>query len=141
MQRLQRRAYLRVDVPACRIVRASYWIGGRAAEPAGTTVDCPVWSGQVTNISAGGFQLAADANAAEALEVGDTVGVRLIFGAGRESVYADAQYRHHERTLDGHVLMGFQFMGLDQTTEGRAALRIVSEAVNEFQRLAPRRDS
>jgi len=43
MQRLQRRAYLRADVPPNRVVRASFWLGGREAEPAGGSPDRPVW--------------------------------------------------------------------------------------------------
>lgn len=140
MQRLQRRAYLRVDVPANRIVRASFWLGGRAAEPAGATPEQPVWSGLVTNISAGGFQLVAENGAAQTIEPGFTVGVRLSFGAARDSVYADAQFRHAEPGPGGSDLLGFQFMGLDQTPEGRQSLRVISENVGEFQRAFPMRD-
>lgn len=134
MQRLQRRAYLRADVPPNRIVRASFWTGGKESEPSGSP-DCPVWSGHVVNISAGGFQLAAHTGAADGLEVGETVGVRLSFGAGRETVYADAQFRHLQED-NGEIQMGFQFLGLDQTDEGRQALRLISERVEEFQRSA-----
>lgn len=135
MQRLQRRAFLRADVPANRIVRVSFWLGGRDCEPAGTDSDHAVWSGQVLNISAGGFQLSAEPNAASALEEGDSVGLRVVFGAGGETVYADAQFRHVE-LRDGRALMGFQFIGLTETPAGRVALQLISAKVSEFQNAA-----
>lgn len=135
MQRLQRRAYMRVDIPPNRIVRASFWLGGRLDEPAGTTLQTPVWSGRVANLSAGGFQMIVGADSANALEVGDPAGVRLAFGAAGETVYADAQFRHAE--IDGEkAMLGFQFIGLGQTPEGCDALDMISAKVAEYHRLA-----
>jgi len=133
MQRLQRRAYIRADVPEGCIIRASFWLGGRLAEPAGTSPDRPVWSGQVTNISAGGFQVRTERDAAENIEVGEAVGVRLVFGAARRTVYADAQFRHSQAS-EGGALLGFQFVGLMQTPEGRDALGAISDGVRELSR-------
>lgn len=132
MQRLQRRAYNRVDVPPGRIVRAAFWPGGREAEPAGASAERPVWSGQVTNLSAGGFQLVAASESAEALETGEIVGVRVSFGAAEDAVFSDAQFRHVEIS-GGRATMGFQFLGLGQTAEGRDALARISAKVGEFQ--------
>ena len=134
MHRMQRRAFLRVDVPPSRLVRASFWLGGSAAEPSGTSVNAPVWSGRVTNLSAGGFQLLTQDRALESLEVGDTVGVHLMFGAGGENVSADAQFRHVDRLEEG-LMMGFQFLGLAQTPQGRKALHAISGKVGSFHRM------
>jgi len=137
MQRLQRRAYVRADVPANRVVRASFWLGGCDSEPAGATPEHPVFYGVVRNISAGGFQLETDAAYAENLEPGETVGMRLVFGTGGETIYADAQFRHAETTAN-KALMGFQFLGLTETPEGRVVLQVISAKVAEFQRAATR---
>lgn len=134
MQRLQRRAFQRADVPANRIVRASFWLGGREAEPSGTSPDRPVWFGSVTNLSAGGLQINTSGEAVEALETGYIVGLRLAFGTGRdENVYTDAQFRYAEASQDG-MLAGFQFVGMGQTPEGHRALQVISAKVAEFQR-------
>jgi len=135
MQRLQRRAYFRADVPANRVVRAAFWLGGREAEPQGTTLTLPVWSGRVTNLSAGGFQIVCGLESVAPLECGETVGVRIAFGAGDGTVYADAQFRHVCREND-EAVMGFQFLGLAQTNEGKDALRIISRKVSEYQQAA-----
>ena len=140
MQRLQRRAFYRADVPNGRIVRASFWPGGREAEPPRACSESPVFSGNVTNISAGGFQMRTSAEAADMLDTDFVVGVRLSFGAGREvTAYADAQFRHVEP--DGRkVLIGFQFVGLAQTPEGREALQLITNCVTEFHQAMSRSD-
>lgn len=133
MQRLQRRAFERADVPPGRIVRASFWLGGCDCEPTGAPDGVPVWSGRVANISAGGLQLLTDAEAAEAVEPGDIVGLHVVFGAGDDVVHADAQFRHAD-PADGQWRLGFQFLGLGQTRNGRHALQLISNRVSEFQR-------
>ena len=139
MQRLQRRAYVRAEVPENRVVRASFWLGGIQSEPAGTRPDRPVWSGRVVDISAGGFRFCTEGRACEYLEIDDIVGVRLVFGAGRETIFVDAQFRHAEATSAGpdqpenlKALLGFQFIGLSHSAEGREALKTISARVGEF---------
>jgi hypothetical protein len=135
MQRLQRRAYTRVDVPDNRIVRAACWLGSSREEPAAGSPTSPVWSGRVSNISAGGLQLVTDASASRDLDVGDDLGMRLTFGLGEQAVYVDAQVRYLE--LAGQqVVVGLQFVGLDHTAEGRETLSIISARIAEYQHLA-----
>ena len=135
MQRLQRRAYVRAVVPLNRIVRASFWLGGRNAEPTGGSPSTPVWSGRVVNISVGGFQLHVEAAAIQDVESGDTVGVRIVFGMGEQSIYADAEVRHAE-SVGSRAMIGFRFAGLDQTHEGRAAMQLIAAKVAEYERAA-----
>jgi c-di-GMP-binding flagellar brake protein YcgR len=135
MQRLQRRAYARAEVPPNRIVRASFWLGGCSAEPTGASPTTPVWSGRVINLSAGGFQLHTDAAAAGDVESGDAVGVRIVFGMGEQTVYSDAEVRHAELT-GTRAVVGFRFLGLDQTHEGREALQLIASKVSEYVRMA-----
>lgn len=141
MQRIQRRVFGRVDVPSNRIVRATFWLGGRDAEPMGGRTRWPLWYGRVANLSAGGFQLRSDYDVTQILEVGETVGVRLSFGAGAdETLFADARFRHVEPSPDG-ALLGFQFVGLDLTPQGRQALEVISARVGDFQRIEERSKS
>jgi c-di-GMP-binding flagellar brake protein YcgR len=138
VHRMQRRIFERVDVPPRHVVRASFWLGGVEAEPAGVTPEHPVWSGRVINLSAGGLQLSMADEAFCELEIGETVGVRVIFGAGDETVYADAQFRHLHREA-GEVKLGFQFVGLGQTAEGKQALELIGTRVADFHRELPQR--
>ena len=137
MQRIQRRAYFRADVPSNRIVRVSFWFGGCETEPSGTNPEQPVWSGKVEDISAGGFQVRVRRDVAIILDTGDMVGLRMTFGMSAETLFANAQFRHAIPTDKG-ALMGFQFIGLGQSPEGKNALRIVAAKVSEYQRLSLR---
>lgn len=133
MQRLQRRSFARVAVPAGKVVRVSFWTGGRDAEPTGPSDPREVFSGQVADLSAGGFQVVLSGAAPE-LMVGQPIGVRIGFGPGEASVYADAQFRHVEQLPDGTWSLGFQFVGLAHTEEGRDGLRLISRKMTEFAR-------
>lgn len=135
MQRLQRRSFTRVAVPAGRIVRASFWAGKKDSEPAGAG-DRPVWAGKVLDLSAGGFQMLLPEE--PTLNEGESVGVRLAFGPGETSIYCDAQFRHICRQDDGLWSLGFQFIGLAQTEEGREVLRHIGRKMSEFTRFASR---
>ena len=133
MQRLQRRAYLRADIPPGCIVRASFWLGCRQSEPMGASPDRPVWSGRLSNLSAGGFMLNTSDTSVDVLEEGDQVGVRLLFGAGQEAIYADASIRHVDVSgLDAEI--GFQFVGLEQSEEGKNVLATIGQKVVLFQK-------
>jgi c-di-GMP-binding flagellar brake protein YcgR len=142
MHRMQRRAFLRVDVPHNRVVRVAFWLGGQDAEPTKSNPDRPVWFGRVTNLSAGGFQASCDDEGPKLLESGETVGVRISFGAADQTVRADAQFRHLIESA-GKAHVGFQFVGLAQTSEGRRALQMIGSKAAQFHREttapAPRR--
>ena len=133
MKRLQRRAFTRAAVPAGRIVRASFWTGGLQAEPRRSSTETPVWSGKVVNISAGGVQVSCSGTVAETLDLGETVGMHVSFGVSEEAVSCDAQFRHVE-TVEGEELLGFQFVGLDQTPKGHEALQQISSWTAHFER-------
>ncbi len=135
MQKLRRRSFTRVNVPEGRIVRASFWSGGKECEPAGPSSEAPVWSGSVKDLSAGGFKVHICADRMPALEVGQTVGVRIAFGPGEESIYTDAQFRYCS-PRDGieRFAIGFQFVGLAHTEEGRTVLCTIARKMDEFSR-------
>jgi len=143
MQRLQRRAFKRADVPHDIIIRAAFWLGGQSAEPSGQADGQNVWTGVVGNISAGGFQMHCRDYSGPDLDVGEVVGVRLMFGVGGETCFADAQCRHFDVQKD-HVALGFQFVGLGHTRESRETLQLISRKVADLHRaeaLAERRAS
>ncbi len=133
MKRVQRRAFMRAAVPAGRIVRASFWTGGLQAEPHRSSIQTPVWSGRVVNISAGGMLVSCDPAVAQVLDPGETVGMHISFGVGEEAVSCDAQFRHLEATED-ETLVGFRFVGLDQTPQGEKAMQQISSWTARFKR-------
>ncbi len=115
-----RRMYPRLNLQI-GMARASFWPGGKEAEPQGVTPERPIWSGRVADISINGIQIQTSPFAAQFLEPGDVVGVRLLFSQNAEPIYLNAQYRHAAcgRNI---ASMGFQFAGLEQSVDGLEAL-------------------
>ncbi len=133
MQRVQRRAYNRVDVPRNRSILATFWHGGQDSDQSVR------WEGWVTNISAGGFQVRLPKQAAPELGVGDVVGVRIKVGQEFEPVLADVQFRQKIDDDRGVVMLGFQFVGLNESQRGRQTLERIGMIVRGFQRHSGRR--
>lgn len=135
MQRVQRRAYQRVQVPRNRSVLATFWHGGLAVLESGREPPL-TWEGWLTNISAGGFQVRLMTRGAPELEVGDLVGVRIDLGQDYEPLVCDAQFRQQVLDKGGVRLQGFQFLGLNESRRGQNVLRRIGRAVIQFQRYA-----
>lgn len=136
MQRIQRRAYNRVDVPRSRSVLATFWLGGHGNSPQGPAQAALLtWEGWVTNLSAGGFQVRAPRHAVPAMEEGDLSGVKLEIGNEYGLVEADVQLRHQAEDGKGGILLGYQFVGLNETAAGRQTLEILGRVVADFQRV------
>ncbi len=133
MERVDRRAYARGEVPAEADVTASFWPGGLDAEHAAGSPDVPDFAGRVTGLSAGGLQLLTDAGAADAVRVGDAVGTRIRFGDGGEPVAVEAQLRYARRTPEG-LVAGFQFVALALTPQGREVLELIAGKASGYRR-------
>ena len=71
------------------------------------------------------------------LKEGDNVGVRIAFDNGRESIYCDAQFRHGDTAVE-NLSLGFQFVGLAHTSEGRKILRTINNQMTHMMRLTKR---
>jgi len=139
MHRVERRLHARHDVSHDEVTRASFWLGGRDARPqeSEVNVEAPVWSGRVMNLSGGGLHVRASFEAAKYLEVGDIVGIHLMFGSEDQAAFLDAQLRHCQRDNE-MALMGFQFLEPDEPRKGDArALRLIREKIRARQKPQP----
>ena len=139
MQRIQRRAYQRVDVPRSRSILATFWHGESSAGEAPPARPALSWEGWVENISAGGFQTRLAGHGAPPMEEGEIVAVQIQLGQEFRPVTADARFRHQVGDQRGVVHQGFQFVGLNETDQGREIIRRIGQIVCEFQRHAPDR--
>lgn len=109
IERLERRAFARIDVPSHECIRACIWA---------TPTRQPAWSGSVTNLSAGGFQLRTNRTALDYFEVGDTVSADIWLSPESEPLSLDAYFRHG--TPDGQMaLLGMEFSSIYNRPEGR----------------------
>jgi len=139
MQRIQRRAYLRAEVPRNRSVLATFALGGPDGDAADAEPSRPTWDGWVTDISAGGFQVRLAGHGTPELDLGDLVTVSVQLGQEFAPIVAAAQFRQEHVDERNVVHHGFQFVGLNESEQGRRTLRRIGQVVCDFQRLAGRR--
>jgi hypothetical protein len=122
-------------VDATGKARVSFWPGGRAVEPKGLSAHRPVWSGSLVDISRQGFAVRTGWDSGQYLEVGDIIGARLLFEGHQVPVYANGQLRH--AFMEGNMgVLGFQFVGMEDTDEGRSALAFIGARVEEYAQRA-----
>jgi c-di-GMP-binding flagellar brake protein YcgR len=123
MERLERRAFDRVEIPSSQMVRATIWSGWRQK---------PVWSGSVTNMSSGGLQIRTARTAMNFFESGDMVNIAVCFGADAQPVAVEAHFRHG--TLDGTMcLAGMEFVMQNLSAAGQQAMAVITQRLAKLR--------
>lgn len=125
LERIERRAFQRVDVPSGCNVRARLWIG-QAQQPA--------WLGKVVNLSLGGLQVRTAVTARDYFEPGDVVNLAITFDQDDDPITLAAYFRSGANDGD-MALMGFEFIALDALPERTAAFDLIRKKVSEFKSL------
>ncbi len=129
LSQLQRRAYERAAPPKGTVIAVRFWIdAGDQRSPDAREVR----HGQLEDISAGGMRL----------KVADAVSVELertykaVFTShhGKPALILDAILRHREVVENGRASLGFQFVGLETSSEGLRTLDRLARLVSHFQR-------
>jgi len=130
LQRLQRRAYQRVSPPQSSIVTVQFWNVSTEGERDRTSRN--IRYGELKDLSAGGVRI--DAAEASGFNTGDTCECLFVPKPGAPPIILEAILRHQDDAGAGRLLLGFQFIGLETTTEGRELLTRLSRIVNDYSR-------
>lgn len=132
MQKLQRRMFYRVTVPASQPIFAGLWRGTHdSVMETGTRI-----GGQVIDLSAGGVRVRLLENQAVPFQVGEALKIELRQrkdNVAGESIRADAIYRHTANDEFG-VTVGLQLVGLTETAKGRATFNQLGQIIAAFQK-------
>lgn len=134
VSQLQRRAYERAVPSHGTVVAVRFWMEGEG-QPVPESRD--VRHGQLEDISAGGMRLKVADTAA--VEIERTYKIVFSPRAGKPALVLDALLRHKEAAEKGRNSLGFQFIGLETTTEGLRTLDRLARLVSYFQRANTRR--
>lgn len=134
LSQLQRRAFERATPPKGNVIAVRFWVDhGEGAAPDAREVR----HGQLEDISAGGLRL----KVADALSVEMEKTYKAVFTPrqGKPALILDAILRHREIAEKGRASLGFQFVGLETSTEGLRMLDRLARLVSHFQRSQSRR--
>lgn len=129
IQQLQRRAYDRTSPPNGSVVAVRFW---RDDLPHNATQSRDIRHGQMEDISAGGMRI----KIAESTSIDINEIYRCTFAPrpDKPTFVVDALLRHKEAASQGRTSLGFQFVGLEATTEGRRQLDRLARLANRFKR-------
>lgn len=136
LQQLQRRVFERSCPPRGAVVAVRFWMEEHGAESA--QMERSVKHGQLEDISAGGMRI----KAAETADVHVGATYRCVFTPrhGAPALLLDATLRHREAGDRGRISLGFQFVGLETSADGRKTLDRLARLVSQYHRSASRRN-
>lgn len=139
LQEIQRRVYYRAEVPAGRRIEVAVWDGGILDRNQAELRDAPHHTGLLLDISGGGCRVSFEPSRDPQLQSGDTIGIRFQPDPRSEPIFLDAVFRHVEDSTRSNLALGFQFVGLETTSQGRQMLQALSRVVSTFLRIDARR--
>lgn len=127
---LRRRVFERATVPDGVVVAVRFWRDD-AASTSGADART-VRHGQLEDISAGGMRVRV-AGPGD-IEVGAVYRCAFTPKQGKPAILVEARVRHREAIEHGRASIGFQYVGLEVTAEGRRALERLTRTVSQYQR-------
>ena len=136
LRQLQRRAYDRATPPRNVVVPVRFWQEAASAQSRGNDRDTR--HGQLENISAGGMRI--QTRTFHESVSGATYRCILTPQPGAPTLIIDAVLRNHDAVANERVSLGFQFVGLEATSEGQELLGSIVQIVNRFKHVRARGD-
>lgn len=133
IERVQRRADARVQVPKSIKVKVLFWHLGHMDD---SMVAPPenYWQGELTNISGGGLQIGIDLEQGSNFRVNQLVGLQFTPMSYEKPILLEAKVKHLVQNADNtQLLVGVEFIGLEASNEGRQKLRRVLEIVQIYE--------
>jgi c-di-GMP-binding flagellar brake protein YcgR len=134
IHQFQRRVFERAAPPRDTVVAVRLW---REDETESHSEERTIRHGQLEDLSAGGMRVRM-ANPRD-IELGRTYRCAFAPRPGKPAIVLDALARHREAREQGRASLGFQFIGLEASPDGRRALERLAKAVTQFQRAQSRR--
>lgn len=130
---VQRRSYFRVNVPETLKVNVTLWhrrCSERQAAPGRR------WKGRLIDISAGGLQLAVDAEQKPDFKKGQFISLKFTPMPYEAPLMFDAQIRKILPTVDKKsICFGVQMVGLEASREGREVLARIIGIIEWYDQL------
>lgn len=134
IERVQRRAYSRVDVPADLKVKALFWHRGYMDDRTEAPLD-NYWQGHLVDLSVGGSQISIDVEQGANFRVGQLVGLQFTPMSYQKPILLEGQIRHlAENAEEKRLYVGVEFLGLEMSGQGRQKLRRIIDIVGEYEK-------
>lgn len=122
IQTLQRRAYFRIPVPESMPTKVLIWPGMVADKPDNPGQDRSTTYANILDISLGGMAVSLPQHDDCPFKPGQTIGCEF-HTPTNTTIAMEAHFKHAEQKPGGHMVLGFQFVGLEHGQEGRDRVR------------------
>jgi hypothetical protein len=119
---LQRRAYYRTPLPESMNTHVVVWSGSREDCPPEPAQSRRCWYGRLLDISLGGLALTIPQEDSPAFACEQSVWTQFRT-TGDTCVTTEARVKHVDPRVDGMLLVGLQFVGLELGSSGRESMR------------------
>ncbi len=125
VEKIQRRVYERTQVPDGDSINVNFW-------PINDSKNR--YTGELTDLSGGGIGVTVSKEIVPDIEAEQHCTVQFVPLPGHEPIIASAIYRHISDPEDGVKKIGFQFIGLETSEQGRMILRRIGRVVTIYDR-------
>jgi len=132
MERLQRRAYQRVSVPAGLNIKVLFWHRGYTDD----WTEAPLenyWQGRLVNLSAGGAYVTVESDQRVNFRIRQVLGLQFTPMPHEKPILLEAQVIHLQEDAEtGTLNIGAEFLGLEAAGEPRQKLHRLREIVEKY---------
>ncbi|MFP4106293.1 MAG: PilZ domain-containing protein [Phycisphaerae bacterium] len=132
LNRTSRRVHKRICPPSGLTMRVIAWPGSAAAEPEGEDPACPAWRGNVIDFSSAGMRMRLARSAAEVLQVGDRIGLRVELRPETFHILVSSQVVHTEIDSPGMSLVGVRFIAPAPSEDEQLSLDNLAHLYDAF---------
>jgi hypothetical protein len=133
MEKMQRRAYNRVAVPNSLRVAALFWHRGYTDNSTQVPMES-YWQGEVTDLSAGGIQIAVDIAMGGCFKDQQLIGLQFTPMPYEKPIVLEGKIQH-VAAIDGtdSLQLGIEFVGLEASADGREKLRRIVQTIDQYR--------
>ena len=125
IEKIQRRVYERTSVPEGETITVKFWAVHGSDKK---------YSGILTDLSGGGIGVEVKADVDPDVQSEEHCTVQFVPLPGHEPIITTAIYRHITNPENGQRTIGFQFIGLENTEQGRMILRRIGRVITIYDR-------
>jgi len=136
IDQLQRRLYVRTEVPSQMTIPVDIRHRNNVSE---NPHQDKASRGVMLDLSAAGMSIALRETKTSRWRVGQTVTCAFALGQENRPWELTGQLRHCEKSSQGHLRVGLQFVGLDTSVKGCQILRQIGQAAGRFRQMSNRR--
>ncbi|MBI9017132.1 MAG: PilZ domain-containing protein [Phycisphaerae bacterium] len=126
IEKVQRRSFERTEVPSTENVVVTFWPSNDASAK---------HYGKLVNLSAGGIGVTMPEQDVPNFHADQQCDIQFVAMPGQEPIVAQGRFRHVARDSGvGLPIVGFQFIGLELSDQGRSTMRRIGRIVTIYSR-------